>query len=156
MRSYSDEVRMALIEKIKRVCNGVAISAGLTDEQYPKYKLREEYTPAVYNDPQLTERIRQVFVKSLGEENVAQVPPGMVGEDFARYGRTEDQVPIVLFWLGAADPEKYEAAQRGERSLPSLHSSKFAPPPEPTIKTGVLAMTAAVLELLGSKGPGVD
>ena len=68
----------------------------------------------------------------------------------------EDQVPIVLFWLGAADPEKYEAAQRGERSLPSLHSSKFAPPPEPTIKTGVLAMTAAVLELLGSKGPGVD
>ncbi|MCB0595656.1 MAG: amidohydrolase [Lewinellaceae bacterium] len=149
MRSYSDEVRMALIEKIKRICNGVAMSAGLSEEQYPQYKLREEYTPSVYNDPELTERVRQVFVETLGEENVEQVPPGMVGEDFARYGRTDEQVPIVLFWLGAADPEAYEAAQRGELSLPSLHSSKFAPLPEPTIKTGVAAMTAAVLELLG-------
>ena len=149
MRSYSDEVRMALIEKIKRVCNGVAMSAGLAEGQYPKYTLREEYTPSVYNDPELTERVRQVFVKDLGAENVEEVPPGMVGEDFARYGRTEEQVPIVLFWLGAADPEAYEAAQRGELSLPSLHSSKFAPLPEPTIKTGVAAMTAAVLELLG-------
>jgi hippurate hydrolase len=32
--------------------------------------------------------------------------------------------------------------------LPSLHSSKFAPLPEPTITTGVEAMTAAVLEVL--------
>ncbi|MBM3871817.1 MAG: amidohydrolase, partial [Verrucomicrobia bacterium] len=35
------------------------------------------------------------------------------------------------------------------RTLPSLHSSKFAPVPEPTLKTGVIAMTAAVLELVG-------
>lgn len=150
MRSYTDEVRMALIEKIKRICNGLAISAGLSEEQYPKYKLREEHTPAVYNDPELTERIRQVFVGTLGEENVRQMPPGMVGEDFARYGRTEEEVPIFLFWLGAAEPERYAAAQRGELTLPSLHSSGFAPPPEPTIKTGVLAMTAAALELLGN------
>ena len=148
MRSYSDEVRMALIEKIKRICNGVAMSAGLTEEKYPEYKLREEYTPSVYNDPQLTERIRQVFIQTLGSGNVRQMPPGMVGEDFARYGRTEEQVPILLFWLGASDPELFEAAQRGALSLPSLHSSGFAPMPEPTIKTGVLAMTCAVLELL--------
>ncbi len=149
MRSYSDELRMALIEKIKRVCTGVAMSAGIPEEKYPEFKLREEYTPSVYNDPQLTERIRQVFVNTLGAENVKQEPPGMAGEDFARYGRTEEKVPIFMFWLGAVDPAQYEAAQRGELSLPSLHNSRFAPPPEPTIKTGVVAMTAAVLELLG-------
>jgi len=33
--------------------------------------------------------------------------------------------------------------------LPPIHSSRFAPLPEPTIRTGVRAMTAAALELLG-------
>jgi hypothetical protein len=32
--------------------------------------------------------------------------------------------------------------------LPSLHSSKFAPVLEPTIRTGIVAMTAAVLDLM--------
>ncbi|MCB0547176.1 MAG: amidohydrolase [Phaeodactylibacter sp.] len=149
MRSYSDEVRMALIDKIKRICNGVAMSAGLSESQYPHYELRKEYTPSVYNDPQLTERIRQVFVQTLGGENVEQALPGMAGEDFARYGRTEEKVPIFLFWLGTVDPDLHAAAQRGEAILPPLHNSKFAPLPEPTIKTGVMAMTAAALELLG-------
>lgn len=149
MRSYSDEVRMALIEKIKRICNGLAMSAGLPEEQYPQYTLREEHTPSVYNDPELTERIRQVFANTLGAENVVQTPPNMVGEDFARYGRTEEEVPIFLFWLGAVDPERYAAAQRGEATLPPLHSSRYAPLPEPSIKTGVVAMTVAVMELLG-------
>jgi hypothetical protein len=35
--------------------------------------------------------------------------------------------------------------------LPSLHSSKFAPTSEPAIKTGVLAMAGAVLDLLQPK-----
>lgn len=149
MRSYSDEVRMALIEKIKRVCTGVAMSAGIPEEKYPEFKLREEYTPSVYNDPQLTERIRRVFANALGAENVKQEPPGMAGEDFARYGRTEEKVPIFMFWLGTVDPGHYAAAQRGELALAPLHNSRFAPLPEPTIKTGVVAMTAAVLDLLG-------
>jgi hypothetical protein len=32
--------------------------------------------------------------------------------------------------------------------LPTLHSALFAPVPEPTLRTGVKAMTVAVLELL--------
>jgi hippurate hydrolase len=36
-------------------------------------------------------------------------------------------------------------------ALPSLHSSKFAPVPEPTIKTGITAVTAAALDLLAKK-----
>ena len=34
------------------------------------------------------------------------------------------------------------------KPLPSLHSSRWAPLPEPTIRTGVKAMTSAVLELM--------
>jgi hippurate hydrolase len=34
------------------------------------------------------------------------------------------------------------------KELPSLHSSKFAPVPEPTIRVGIIGMTSAVLELM--------
>jgi amidohydrolase len=151
MRSYSDEVRAAIIEKIERICRGEAIAAGLPESKYPKTKLRNEFTPSAYNDPALTARVQEVFTRTLGPEQVAEVEPSMAGEDFSRYGRTEHKVPICIFWLGAVNPADYAAAQRGEISLPSLHNSKFAPLPEPTIRTGVTAMTAAALELLNEK-----
>ena len=42
-----------------------------------------------------------------------------------------------------------EAARPDGRPLPSLHSDMFFPVPEPTIKTGILTMTSAVLNLMG-------
>ena len=50
--------------------------------------------------------------------------------------------------LGAVALEKVAESRRTGQPLPSLHSSLFAPLPEPTIRTGVLAMTAAALNLL--------
>jgi amidohydrolase len=148
MRSYSDEVRQAIINKIERICKGIAMSAGLEENQYPEIILREEHTPSTYNQPDLAQLMMTTFRQVLGEDNVIETEPAMVGEDFSMYGRTEEAVPIHLFWLGAVEPQKVAAAQKGEITLPSLHSSKFAPDVEPTIATGVLAMTAAVLALL--------
>jgi len=73
----------------------------------------------------------------------------MGGEDFSEYGRTPDKIPICMFWLGAVKPELVLESEKTGKPLPSLHSSQFAPLPEPTIKTGVIAMTAAVFELAG-------
>ena len=39
-----------------------------------------------------------------------------------------------------------EAKEKGAR-LPGPYSSEFAPVPEPTIRTGVTAMTSAVLDI---------
>ncbi len=148
LRSYKMEVRNALIEKIERHCKGLAISAGLPEEKYPLVVVRDEFCPALYNDPALAQRLLPVFSKTLGTENVRLVSPVMGGEDFGRYGTTDPAVPIQLFWLGVVDPEKVAAADRGEIQLPSLHSSRFAPVPEPSIKTGIRTMYAAVRELL--------
>jgi amidohydrolase len=145
LRSYTDEVRNAMIEKLTRICRGEAISAGLPEELYPTIKIRDEYTPALYNDPALTERISRAFASAIGAENITSVPPNMVGEDFGRFGRTEPRVPILQYWLGSVDPEKVKAGG----PLPSLHSSKYTPLPEPAIKTGVVTMCAALLDLVG-------
>ncbi|MBR9920752.1 MAG: amidohydrolase [Bacteroidetes bacterium] len=148
MRSYSDEVRDAIIEKIERICKGVAMSAGLPEDKYPNVHLRDEYTPAVYNDPDLTDRIAKVFKGQFGEDRVQTLSPVMGGEDFGRYGLTEENIPILFFWLGAVPAERMQAAGRGEINLPSLHSAEFYPDYEKTMQTGVAAMTAAVLELM--------
>ena len=72
----------------------------------------------------------------------------MGGEDFSYYGRTEEKIPIFIFWLGAIDADRMAEAKRTGEGLPSLHSPLFWPAQHPTIETGVKAMTAAVLELL--------
>ncbi len=148
LRSYTNEVREALIEKIKLKCKAAAMAAGLPEDQYPDISLRDEFTPALYNDPKLTSRIAGVFVENFGKENIHRQAPVMGGEDFGRYGRTEDKVPIFMYRLGTIAPERFEAYQKENKQLPSLHSSKYAPVIEPTIKTGVKSMVLAVMELL--------
>lgn len=152
LRSYTDEVRANTLAAVRRICRGEAIAAGIPDDRMPIVKLIEEdFTPATYNDPALTRRVRATFVEWFGADNVKAIDPEMGGEDFSEFGRTAEKIPICLFRLSAVAPEKVAESRRTGAPLPSLHSSKFAPLPEPTIKTGVTAMTAAALDLLGKK-----
>ncbi|MGH7957744.1 MAG: amidohydrolase, partial [Opitutaceae bacterium] len=152
LRSYSDRVREHTLEAIKRICRGEAIAAGIPDDRMPIITSAEqEFTPATFNDPTLTRRVRGALTEWLGAENVTSIDPEMGGEDFSRYGRTAERVPICMFRLGAVAPAAFAESQRTGSPLPSLHSNKFAPVPEPTIKTGIMAMTAAALDLLAKK-----
>jgi len=153
VRSYADDVRARTLEAIRRVCRGEAIASGLPEDRMPLVTVSEtEYTPATFNDPALTRRLRGTFERWLGAANVKSIDAEMGGEDFGRFGRTTERVPISLFRVGAVAPEAVAESTRTGRPLPSLHSSKFAPVPEPTLKTGVTALTAAALELLGAQG----
>ena len=148
LRSYTDEVRNATIEKIKRICNGIAASAGLPEEKYPNVFLRDESTASLYNDPELCTRMHEAFAEVIGEENVVQPKPTMGGEDFSEFGRTEEHVPILQYWLGTIDPAMIEKANKGEIKLPSLHSPYYIPVAEPSIKTGIITMSAGIMDLL--------
>ena len=55
---------------------------------------------------------------------------------------------MVYFRLGAMDPVKLAAAHAAGKELPGMHTSKFEPVPEPTLRTGVTAMTAVATSLL--------
>ncbi|MDO8541892.1 MAG: amidohydrolase [Opitutaceae bacterium] len=152
LRSYSDAVRRHTIEAVGRICRGEAIAAGVPENRMPIVKLMEaEATPATFNDPALTRRLREAFVSWVGPESVTSIEPEMGGEDFSEFGRTVEKVPICLFRVGAVAPEQVAESRRTGAPLPSLHSSKFAPVPEPTIKAGVIASTAAALELLAKR-----
>ena len=148
VRSYKEEVRQHNLASIERITKNIAAAAVIPDDRAPIVKASEsEMTPALYNDPQLTERVAKTLQKTLGADNVVQIAPVMASEDFGRYS-LDRQIPSLLFNLGAVEPAKVAASKQSGKPLPSLHSSLFAPLPEPTLRTGVKAMTAAVLELM--------
>ena len=72
----------------------------------------------------------------------------MGSEDFGWFGLEGRKIPASIFFLGAVEPAKVQASRSTGTPLPSLHSSLFAPLPEPTLRTGVKAMTTAILELM--------
>jgi amidohydrolase len=148
VRTYKDEVREQVLKAIERIVNGTAATAGVPSDRMPIIKLRDESTPATYNTPELVERVTATLRKTLGEENVVQREPTMGAEDFGLFGRTNPKVPIFMLRLGSIAPEKVAAAKANNQRLPSLHSSGYLPQKEPTIRTGVTAMTTAALNLL--------
>jgi hippurate hydrolase len=148
VRAYREEVRLKLLAAIERITKGIALAAGIPNERAPIIKVSEtEVTAATYNDPQLTERLAAVFVKALGANNVVKVAPAMASEDFG-YLSLDQKIPATDFWLGAVDPARVKESKETGTPLPSLHSALFQPLPEPTLRTGIKATTAAVLELL--------
>lgn len=150
VRAYKEEVRQRILTSIERIAKGVAMAAGVPAERLPVVEVsRTESAPATYNKPELTERLAGALRTALGGDNVVTWPPIMGSEDFGRFALDGNQIPAFMFWLGAADPAMLEANKRRGVPPPGLHSSLFAPLPEPAIKTGVKAMTAAVLDLVG-------
>jgi amidohydrolase len=151
LRSYSPEVREEMISSVKRISENLAKAAGLPGSKMPTYWIREPHTPALINDAQLTEQMVRVFKNNIGEDKVVEVKAQMIGEDFSRFGMQERKIPISMFYLGANDPEFLKEAEEKGLEIPGLHSPYFAPVPEPTIKTGIKAMSLFAMDILKSQ-----
>jgi amidohydrolase len=144
VRTYKDEARRRILAAIERIVKAEAAAAGAPRE--PRVAVKHGYG-ALSNDPVLTQRVARALTAVFGRSRVKELPPIMASEDFADFGRAAE-VPSLEFWLGATPAGKYEAAQGDVTKLPGLHSSEWAPDPEPTLKTGAAALTIAAIELL--------
>ena len=148
-RAFSDKAMQIILNGIRHTAQGVALSAGIPEDRQPIVAILDnESVPAIYNDPALTTRVKAALVNALGAQNVFDEDPFMASEDFGLFGLEGHKIPTVLFWLGAMDPVKLAAAQAAGKSLPGAHTSLFEPVPEPTLRTGVTAMTSVAIALL--------
>ena len=77
LRSYTDKVRDEIISKIKRIIIGEAVSFGIPENKMPILKLRDEYTPALYNTPDFAENIVRFIGAAIGEDNIFESEPVM-------------------------------------------------------------------------------
>lgn len=144
VRSYTDEVRKHLLAAIQRKAKAAAASSGAPEPTI----VVSEGTPATKNDAKLVERVVPTFRRVLGDDKVTNTEPSMGGEDYSEFGLAG--VPIFMFQLGSVEAQRLAGFKRVGQP-PSLHSPLYFPDAEPTLTTGVVAMSSAVLDLLPVK-----
>jgi len=139
IRTFKPEVRAKLLAGIERTAKAAADMAGAPA---PDIKFTEG-GKAIMNDAAVVERAVHVLKGAFGDK-IAIAPPVMASEDFSEF--INAGVPSMFFTIGVYEPERVAAANAGTGPpLPANHSPQFAPVAKPTIETGVLAMTLAVL-----------
>ena len=143
IRSYDPAVRDKLLSGVRRTANAVAMMAGAP----PPDVALVEGGLAVVNSEAVVTRTETVLKAAFGSKNVQRVPPITASEDFSAF--VNEGVPSMFFFVGVSDPQQVaESMKPGGKPLPFNHSPFFAPVPEPSIKTGVQAMSLTVLNVL--------
>jgi amidohydrolase len=150
VRSYSSETRRKLLDGIARISKGEAIAAGVPEDRMPIVKIAEdEFTPATYNTPKLTNDMANLFKVRFSDNQVMNTPPVMGGEDFSQfYIADKANIESMIFWVGGVPQADFDAAKSGGKPLPSLHSPYWKPDAEKVIAVATEALSAAAIELM--------
>src|SRR5882762_9030475 len=81
VRTYKSDTRERVLAAIEQIAKGCAVAGGWPQDKMPTVNvLRDQFTPATYNNPELTQRLVPVWKKALGDQNVEMVEPTMGGE----------------------------------------------------------------------------
>ena len=131
VRTYDAAFRDGVIEQMHRILKGITEAHGASYQM----DYRKTY-PSILNDRKLVEATLPGFRRLFGADNVQELVPGMGGEDFSFFAQV---VPGFYFRLGVANEEKGITAG-GHTPLYDCD--------EQAIKTGVLALAAAVCDRL--------
>ncbi len=151
IRFFEDKVHDQIKDAIIRISNGIAVSSGLSDDKMPLITFPEGYLEPVVNNSELVQRTVNSMEDILGKNKVIYVDPITAAEDFGRYGRTEEKIPIGLFWMGGVNEDLYLDHLEKGKSLPPLHNPSFAPDFKNAFKGGVTAMSKAMIDLFQNK-----
>ncbi len=149
IRTYSEDVRGTVLAAVRRIVEGEAAVAGAT--RTPDIEPIDTF-PVLVNDTDAMARTTAAFREHFGERQVFDPGPATGSEDCGILG-TASGTPVCYWFFGGTDPDTYEkaaAAGTTARDIPSNHSPHFAPVIEPTLSTGVEAMTTAALTWLSA------
>ncbi len=136
VRTYKQEVRERVLAAIERIAKGVATMAGVPADRAPVVSVeKEQYTPATYNNPDLTKRASAALKTAIGADNVVAKDPTMGGEDFSEYCMPDHSIQAFMFNVGAVDSAKVAESKKAARrcrsciraSLHPFPSRRFAP-----------------------------
>jgi amidohydrolase len=146
VRSFDEGVRRHVLDAIRRIVNAEAEASGAPEP--PKIETTEHY-PLTTNDADATGRVAAALRARFGDDHVHELAaPVSASEDFGSFG-TEWGVPSVFWYVGGTDPDVYHRAEQAGRvadDIPTNHNPRFAPVIDPTLATGVQAITTAALD----------
>ncbi|MDD8015914.1 MAG: M20 family metallopeptidase [Acidobacteriota bacterium] len=131
IRSYGEEQRQALKDKVTRLIAHICEAAGA------EFELDYVFgTPALYNDPELLREVLPTMERVLGGKSfLLEGKPEMGGEDFSEFARL---APAVMLDLGVVPKDIART---------SVHSPTFIMD-EDSIPVGVGLMSAVIWDYL--------
>ena len=136
VRTFDKDMRDDLFKRLHRTAEGVAAAQGARVEL--EAPMPGAQNPVTRNDAALTRRLRPSLEKAVGKDNVVDVPPNMVAEDFSYFA---DEVPGLYFFVGVVPPGQDLAT-----AAPN-HSPKFFMD-EKALDIGTRAMLQAAVDFL--------
>lgn len=139
VRTFDKAMRDDLFQRLHRTAEGVAQAQGARVEL--EAPMPEATNPVTRNDAALTRRMRPSLERAVGADNVIDVPPNMVAEDFSYFS---DEVPGLYFFVGVVPP-----GQDLAKAAPN-HSPKFFLD-EKSLDIGTRAMLQAAVDFLNTK-----
>ncbi|MFI6360643.1 M20 family metallopeptidase [Streptomyces sp. NPDC050743] len=147
VRTYDDASRTKVLRAIERI-----VKAECEASQSPKAPEIEEIVtfPPTVNDETPTRRVAEAFAAHFGDDAHTidlQTPSEDMSEIPKAFG-----VPFTYWGIGGIDPALYAQAVKNDtiaQDIPVNHSPTFAPVTQPTLDTGVSALTVATLAWLG-------
>jgi amidohydrolase len=146
-RSYSPETRALLKAAIERIVTAEA--AASNSPKPPRFDWNVS-APVLISDPAATATTLAAFEREFGAARLMPLPPLSASEDVGVFGDFLGVPTVFWFWGGVPSEVVEEALSRGQ--LPPMnHSPEFAPVIEPTLTTGVQALTTAALAWLTPK-----
>lgn len=143
IRSFSKTSRELILKRIKEIGDNLALSAGLGNDNLPKYQLLDVNVPVVYNNIALGNKIRSSIKNHFGDTAVVNVKPVMIGEDFGVYGQSLSNIPSYIIWAGTLN----KSLQNQQNTVYSLHSSHFQPDAEVAIPQTIKVMSNCLIDL---------
>jgi len=148
VRNDDFETRELLLAGIKRVAENMGRVAGLPEDKLPELIVSEESVPPTINDNELTQRLRAVWKKELGEDIFYEAKrEGMGAEDFP-YFTTNPYIASTYFAVGGTPQADFDTEDAGGTAVPSHHSPLFKVKGEESVTLGVEATVIALRDLL--------
>ena len=148
VRNDNLETRQVLLDGIKRIAENMGRVAGLPEDLLPEVIVSDESVPPTVNDTQLTQRLRAVWSKELGEDIFYESKrEGMGAEDFPFF-TTDPYIASTYFAVGGTPQADFDAEKAGGPAVPSHHSPLFKVKGEESVRLGVEATVIALQNLL--------
>jgi len=148
VRNDNLQTRQVLLDGIKRIAENMGRVAGLPEDLLPEVIVSDESVPPTVNDTQLTQRLRAVWSKELGEDIFYESKrEGMGAEDFPFF-TTDPYIASTYFTVGGTPQADFDAEKAGGPAVPSHHSPIFKVKGEESVRLGVEATVIALQNLL--------
>lgn len=121
LRWFNEKTRNTLLDGIKRINEGIALSNGLSKEQYPTIKMKGNVFP-LENNIALTTKINAALGAVITPKNIiTDIPSSMSSEDFHHLVIGNNKTVYDYIKVGIANPSVYAKAIQEGKKAPFFH-----------------------------------